>query len=110
MPCSLTPKPDSLDWESHTGTRVTLVTQNQVGSVFVSSAVYGDTELVPPGQAVSRLTFDVATGRNTLKLVCVYSASERGRGELREDCQDASQFIRPLRGDEPLQLIKIFGL
>ena len=63
---------------------------------------------MPQGQAVSRIEFIVANGRNTLKLVCVYSASAAGRGELREDGRDDSQFIRALRGDEPLQIIRIF--
>jgi len=40
----------------------------------------------------------------------VFTASTNGNGELREDCGGGeSHFIRPLFGDEPLQLIRITG-
>jgi hypothetical protein len=39
----------------------------------------------------------------------VFSASTSGRGELREDGGQDSQFLRDLAGDEPFQMLRITG-
>src|SRR5262245_26299503 len=110
MACKLRPVPDSPDFESSTGEKVSLFVSDHVGTVLIAKAEYGGKQLVPAGQAMSKIQLDVAPGRTTLKLVCVFTASVTGRGELREDCDgNDSHFIRNLAGDEPLQLIKIIG-
>jgi hypothetical protein len=109
MPCKLTPVPDSPDFDGHTGQQVTIVTKNHIGTVLIAKAEYAGTELVPEGQALARVTFPIAPGRNTLKLVFVFTASTSGRGELREEAGSDSQFLRNAAGDEPFQVIKITG-
>jgi hypothetical protein len=109
MPCKLTPIPDSTDFQGQTDEQVTLVTKDHIGSVLIAKAEYAGTALVPSGQAVSQITFKIAAGRNTLKLVCVFSASIQGVGELREDASPDSQFLRSLNGDEPFQAMRIVG-
>ena len=108
MPCRLSSVPP--DFTGPAGQQVTLVTMDHIGTVLIAKAEYAGTSLVPAGQAVSRIQFPIAAGRNTLKAVFVFTASTTGRGELREDCGDGtSQFIRDLSGDEPLQLVTIRG-
>ena len=110
MGCKLTPVPDSPDFEGHSGQEVTIVTKDHIGTVLIAKAEYAGAQLVPDGQALARVKFTIATGRNTLKLVFVFTASTIGRGELREDAGADSQFLRNLAGDEPFQVIKITGI
>lgn len=107
--CKLQPVPDSSDFEAPTGASVTLFTHDHVGMVLIAKAEYAGHQLVPAGQAVSKVTFTALANRNTLKLVLVFSAMAMGQGELRETCGQGSQFIRALFGDEPLQIFRIFG-
>jgi hypothetical protein len=108
--CVLRKIDGTTDFEGATGNQVQLFTHDHVGAVLIAKAEYGGDQLIPPGQAVSTVTFDVKAGRNTLKAVFVFSASTNGRGELREDCgNNDSQFLRALAGDEPLQVMRIFG-
>ncbi len=107
--CQLRPIPDLPDFEATTGAMVNLFTQDQIGMVLIASATYAGQQLVPDGQAVSKISFKVLANRNTLKLVFVFSASTTGAGELRETCGQGSQFIRGVFGDEPLQIIRIIG-
>src|SRR5262245_52135310 len=110
MACKLMPIAGSSDFESATGEKITLFVSDHIGNVLIAKAEYGGKQLVPAGQATSKIELDVASGRATLKLVFVFTASVTGRGELREDCSDGdSHFVRDLAGDEPLQLIKIVG-
>ena len=107
--CKLREVVDSPNLEAPAGETVTLFTHDHVGVVLISKAEYGGTQLVPAGQAVSQVELDVLPGRNTLKMVFVFSASITGRGELRENCGETSQFLRALAGDEPFQLLRIIG-
>jgi hypothetical protein len=108
--CKLRSIPDSINFEADTGEKIVLFTHDHVGIVLFAKAEYGGEQLVPAGTATSRIEFDVLEGRNTLKMVFVFSASISGRGELREQCgDDDSQFVRALAGDEPLQLLPIVG-
>jgi hypothetical protein len=109
MPCLLTLVPDTTDYEGPAGRQVTVVTKDHLGSVFIAKAEYAGQALVPPGQAVSTLTFGVLPDRNTLKLVFVFSASTAGRGELREQAGGDSQFLRDIAGHEPFQIVRITG-
>lgn len=110
MPCVLTPIAGSLDFQGPTGQQVTLVTADHVGSVLIAKAGYGAQQLVPAGQAVSSIQLTIAAGMTSLKVVCVFTASMQGVGELRESAPPDSQFIRDLNGDEPFQLIRINGV
>jgi len=110
MPCKLTPVPDSPDFQGPKGQQVTLVATDHIGSVMIAKAEYAGTSLVPEGQAVSTITFPIAEGKNSLKLVFVFTASTAGRGELREQAGADSQFLRDVAGHEPFQLIKIVGV
>ena len=109
MPCKLKPIPDSPDFEAPTGTSVTIVTSNHIGEVLIAKAEYAGKQLVPPNMAVAQLQLQVARDKNSLKLVCVFTASVKGVGELRESAPPDSQLLRPLVGDEPFQLIRIVG-
>jgi hypothetical protein len=110
MPCQLQPVPDSPDFEAPTGATVTFVAIDHIGSVMVAKAEYGGDQLVPDGTAVSSFDVPIKSGRATLKLVFVFTAGFGGRGELREDGGDASQFLRDLAGDEPFQMLRITGM
>ena len=107
--CKLRAVPGLPDFEATPGETLRLFTHDHVGAVLIAKAEYAGKQLVPAGQAISTIEFDVLPNRNTLKLVFVFSASITGQGELREDCGGGSQFIRPLNGDEPLQLVRIIG-
>jgi hypothetical protein len=108
--CRLREIPQTLDFEGPSGATVKLVTKGQVGDVLIAKAEYGGKALVPAAVAVSEISFDLLPDRNTLKLVFVFEASVAGRGELREDCgNDDSHFLRALRGDEPFQIVRLFG-
>ncbi len=107
--CKLREVPDSPHFDAPTGATVKLFTHEHVGAVLIAKAEYGGRQLVPPGQAVTEITFAVLPDRNTLKMVFVFSASITGRGELREDCGGDSHFLRALAGDEPFQLLRIVG-
>lgn len=109
MPCKLKPIPDSPDFEGPIGAEVTIVTKNHIGEVLILKADYAGQPLVPPNQAITEISFKVKKERNSLKLVCVFSASINGVGELRESAKPDSQLLRPLTGDEPFQLIRIMG-
>jgi hypothetical protein len=109
MACKLTPVQDSPDFDGPAGQDVTIATKDHVGRVLIVSAEYGGTQLVPDDQAVRKITFRVAAGRNTLKFVCTFAASTMGRGELREDASPDSQFLRALFGHEPFQFLRIIG-
>lgn len=110
LPCKLREVVDSPNFDAPAGETVTLFTHEHVGAVLISKAEYGGHQLVPAGQAVSEIEFEVLPDRHTLKMVFVFSASISGRGELRENCgPDSSQFLRALVGDEPLQLLRIVG-
>lgn len=110
MPCLLQPITDSPDFEAPVGATVTLVTVNHVGSVMIAKAEFGEEQLVEEGTAVSSVELVVREGRTTLKLVFVFTAGFQGRGELREDCGDESQFLRDVVGSEPFQTLRIFGV
>ena len=73
--CSLREIPSTPDFEATTGAKVKLVTHDHVGVVLIAKAEYAGQQLVPGGQALSTITFTVLAGRNTLKLVFVFSAS-----------------------------------
>jgi hypothetical protein len=108
--CKLRRIPDSIDFGAETGKIIKLFTHDHVGVALIAKAEYGGKQLVPPGQATSHIEFGALLGRNTLKMVFVFSASVMGRGELREQCSETeSQFLRALAGDEPLQLLRIMG-
>jgi hypothetical protein len=108
--CQLRSIPNSIDLSAGTGETIELFTHDHVGMVLIAKAEYGGQQLVPPRQAVPRIEFDALAGRNTLKIVFVFSASVSGRGELREDCGEGeSQFLRVLAGSEPLQILRIIG-
>jgi hypothetical protein len=109
MPCKLTPIPDSPDFEGSIGASVTIITTEHIGAVLMLKAEYAGEQLVPPNQAVTEVSFTVKRDRHSLKLVCVFSASIKGVGELRESAPPDSQLLRPLNGDEPFQLIRIIG-
>jgi hypothetical protein len=109
MPCKLTPIKDSPDFEGPAAQQVTLVTNDHIGSVLIAKAEYAGAQLVPDGQALAQVSFAIAQGQNTLKLVFVFTASTHGVGELREDAPPDSQFLRSLNGDEPFQAIRIIG-
>ena len=109
MPCKLKPIPDSPDFEGPAGETVTIVTKDHIGVVLIAKAEYVGQQLVPPNQAVAQLSFTVAKDKNSLKLVCVFTASLTGVGELRESAPPDSQLLRPVSGDEPFQLIRIIG-
>lgn len=109
MPCKLEPIQDSPDFEGPIGKSVTIVTKNHIGEVLILKAEYAGQQLVPPNQAITEVSFTVKKDRNSLKLVCVFSASINGVGELRESAPPDSQLLRPLSGDEPFQLIRITG-
>ena len=110
MPCKLTLIPNTTDYRGPKDQNVTLVTKTHIGDVLISRAEYGGTQLVPEGTAVSKLTFKILPDRNTLKLVCVFSATTSGRGELREVDGTDSQFLRDLSGTEPFQMMRIIGV
>jgi CO/xanthine dehydrogenase Mo-binding subunit len=78
---------------------VTIVTKNHIGEVLILKAEYAGQQLVPPNQAITEVSFTVKKDRNSLKLVCVFSASINGVGELRESAPPDSQLLRPLSGD-----------
>ncbi len=107
--CRLREVPTTPDFEAATGAKVNLFVHDHVGAVLIAKGEYAGQQLVPPGQAVSKTAFTVGAGRNTLKLVFVFSASTTGQGELREDCGGDSHFLRALNGDEPFQMIRIIG-
>ncbi len=109
MSCKLKPLPDSPDFGGSSNEQVTLVAMDHIGSVMFAKAVYAGIPLVPDGQAVSQISFPIASGANTLKMVFVFTASTNGVGELREDAAPDSQFLRSLNGDEPFQAIRING-
>ena len=109
MPCKLIPVPDSPDFEGPAGQDVTVATKDHIGMVLIASAEYGDTQLVPPDQAIRKVTFTVIPGPKTLKIVFTFTASTMGRGELREDAFPDSQFLRVAFGHEPFQAIRIIG-
>lgn len=106
--CQLRPVAGTPDFEATTGATVSLFTHDHVGQVRIAKAEYGGALLVPNGQA-TKLSLTVKAGTNTLKLVCAFTATTNGNGELREDCGSDSHFIRALFSDEPLQLIRITG-
>jgi hypothetical protein len=110
MPCMLVPQQDSPDFQGPIGAVVTLLATDHIGSVMVAKAEYGGDQLIPAGTAASTFELVVQPGRNTLKLVFVFTAGFAGRGELREDGGDTSQFLRDVAGDEPLQLVRIAGV
>jgi hypothetical protein len=110
MACKLIPVPDTSEYQAPTGAQVTIVTKDHIGQVLMSKAEYAGAQLVPAGQALSQIQLTVAQGPKALKIVCVFSASTHGRGELREDCGGGdSQFLRELPGDEPFQVVRITG-
>ena len=110
MACKLAGIVDSPDFEATQGDQVKLVINDHIGTVLIAKAEYAGNQLVPAGQAVSTIQFTVGAGRNTLKLVFVFSAGTIGRAELREDCGGGdSQFLRDVSGDEPFQFIRIIG-
>lgn len=109
MACKLAPVPDSPDFEGRAGETVTLVTADHIGIVMIAKAEYAGVQLIEPRTAVSRLEFVIQPGRNMLKVVFVFTAGFAGRGELREDAGDSSQFLREASGDEPLQILRIVG-
>ena len=109
MACKLSPVIDTPDLQAAQGDQVTLVTKDHIGSVLIAKAEYGGNQLIPAGQAVAQVQFAILPGRNTLKLVFVFTASTAGRGELRESCAADSQFLRDVSGDEPLKIIRILG-
>jgi len=109
MACKLVPVPNSSDFEGPAGQQVTLVTNDHIGMVLMAKAEYAGNQLVAVGQAVNRIQLTVVPGPKTLKLVFVFSASTNGRGELREEAGQDSQFLRDVAGDEPFQLIRIIG-
>jgi hypothetical protein len=109
MPCLLKSIPDTSDFEGPSNQQITLVTRDHIGAVLIAKAEYAGAQLVPAGQAVSQLAFDIAPGPKTMKLVCVFTASTSGVGELREDAPPDSQFLISLNGDEPFQAFKIVG-
>lgn len=109
MPCKLKPIQDSPDFEGPIGASVTIVTKEHIGAVLMAKAEYAGQQLVPPNQAVAEVSFTVKKDKNSLKLVCVFTASINGVGELRESAPPDSQLLRPLVGDEPFQLIRIIG-
>ena len=109
MACRLTPVPDSSDFEGPAGEEVTVATHHHIGEVLIAKAEYAGAPLVPPDQAVARVSFTILGGRHTLKLVFVFTASVSGRGELREEAGADSQFMRSVAGDEPLQIVRIIG-
>jgi hypothetical protein len=109
MPCKLKPIPDTSDFEGPANEPITLVTKDHIGSVLIAKAEYAGAQLVPTGTAVSELSFNIAPGPKTLKLVCVFTASTSGVGELREDAPPDSQFLIALNGDEPFQAFKLVG-
>jgi hypothetical protein len=109
MPCKLKSIPDTTDFEGPANESITLVTKDHIGSVLIAKAEYAGKQLVPAGQAVSQLSFTIAPDKKTLKLVCVFTASTSGVGELREDAPPDSQFLIQLNGDEPFQAFRIVG-
>ena len=109
MACKLVPIPNSPNFEGPAGQKVTLVTADHIGGVMMAKAEYAGEQLIPDGTAVSVLDLTIRPQRNTLKIVFVFTAVLAGRGELREDAGDTSQFLRALAGDEPLQLLRIIG-
>ncbi|MEO5740522.1 MAG: hypothetical protein ABIS29_08010 [Vicinamibacterales bacterium] len=109
MPCKLKPIPDTTDFEGPKGILVRLVTKNHIGDVLISSAEYAGRQLVPEGQAVSKIEFSMMSDRRTLKLVAVFSASN-GRGELREVDGADSQFLRDLISSDGFQMMRIIGV
>jgi hypothetical protein len=109
MPCLLKPIADTSDFEGPKDQQITLVTRDHIGSVLIAKAEYAGAQLVPAGQAVSQLSFNIVPDAKTLKLVCVFTASTSGVGELREDAPPDSQFLIQLNGDEPFQAFKIVG-
>jgi hypothetical protein len=110
MSCLLKPIPDSLSFSGPANQQVTLVTKDHVGTVLIAKAEYNDQQLVPAGQAQSSIQLTIAQGMKSLKIVCVFTASIQGVGELRESAPPDSQFVRDLNGDEPFQLIRINGV
>jgi hypothetical protein len=109
MPCILKPIPDTSDFEGPANQQITIVTKDHIGSVLIAKAEYAGAQLVPAGTAVSQLSFNIAPTAKTLKLVCVFTASTSGVGELREDAPPDSQFLISLNGDEPFQAFKLVG-
>lgn len=109
MPCLLKPIADTSDFEGPANQQLTLVTKDHIGSVLIAKAEYAGSQLVPAGQAISQLALTIVPGPKTLKLVCVFTASTSGVGELREDAPPDSQFLIQLNGDEPFQAFKIVG-
>src|SRR5947209_5363325 len=109
MPCKLKSIPDTSDFEAPANQQITIVTRDHIGSVLIAKAEYAGSQLVPAGQAVSQLSFTIVPAAKTLKLVCVFTASTSGVGELREDSPPDSQFLIPLEGDEPFQAFRIVG-
>jgi hypothetical protein len=109
MPCLLKSIPDTSDFEGPANQQISIVTKDHIGAVLIAKAEYAGAQLVPPGQAVSEVSIDIAPGAKTLKLVCVFTASTSGVGELREDAPPDSQFLISLNGDEPFQAFRIVG-
>ena len=110
MACKLKLVPNTSEYEAPVNADITIATIDHIGQVLMSKADYAGKQLVPAGQALSQVTLTVVEGPKTLKLVCVFSASTHGRGELREDGGGTeSQFLRELPGDEPFQVIRITG-
>src|SRR3954470_8996560 len=109
MTCKLVPVPNSRDFECPAGQQVTLVTRNQIGAVFIETAEYADSELVPQGQSLSRVQLTVVPGAQAVKMVFVFAAGASGVGELREDAGAESQCLRALSGYEPFKSFRIIG-
>lgn len=117
MACTLVPVPGTFsDFEAPKGAQVTLVTKDHIGVVLLASATYAGADLVPARSAVASVSFTIAEGQKTLKLVAVFSASTAGRGELREESAlppgggaPDSQFLIDLPGKDPFQVIRITG-
>src|SRR5687767_3875364 len=97
------------DFEGPAGHQITLATKDHIGVVLIQSATYDGKQLVPAGTAVNELPLMIAAGTKTLKLVCVFSASTGGRGELREHDDADSQFLIDLPGNDPFQIIRVSG-
>ena len=109
MTCKHVLVPNTSEYEVPIGQQVILITKEHIGQVLMSKAEYAGTQLVPAGTAVNRIELTVVAGPKTVKIVLVFSASTNGRGELREDGGQDSQFLRDLAGDEPFQMLRITG-
>lgn len=107
--CKLKSIPGSSDFEGPANKSITLVTKDVTGTVMIEEVTYGGVLLVPRGQAVSQLTFDIAPGAEDLEMVCVFTDNRNGAGQLREDAPPDSQFLIDLSIDEPFKAFTIVG-